>query len=217
MWPSEAWATLIYDVANIALIAGLVIGAIATVLIVWMGNVKETYLKKDLAETTERAAKANERAANLENEAAQAKLELERLKKHLAPRKLDRKAFLKELEGKSKAPVQILFLKDDPDSLNFAQDIEQALGAAGWSVVSRDVIPTPDGVKTRLDIPTTMSVGGQPTGVTVVTNEEDWEGEIKAPRDALYRAFSQAMGRGAGSVHMTCPRGILRIIIGPRW
>src|SRR6266853_3657838 len=34
MWPSEHWASRLYDVANVALIAGLIIGAASTVLVV---------------------------------------------------------------------------------------------------------------------------------------------------------------------------------------
>lgn len=61
MWPSEATAALIYDIANIVLIVGLVIGAVATVLIVWMGNVKEGYLKREVASAHERAAELNQK------------------------------------------------------------------------------------------------------------------------------------------------------------
>src|SRR5271155_3070668 len=51
MWPSEAIAARLYDIANIALIVVLIGGVIATSLVVWMGNVKEEYLKQHLADT----------------------------------------------------------------------------------------------------------------------------------------------------------------------
>ncbi len=66
MWPSEDWASRLYDLANWGLIVGLIIGVISTVVLVWMGNVKESYLKKGLAATNERAAHAEERAASVE-------------------------------------------------------------------------------------------------------------------------------------------------------
>lgn len=68
MWPSEEWASRLYNLANMFLIAGLAVGVISTVLVVWMGNVKEEYLNRDLAATNERAAEAEKRAAqaNLE-------------------------------------------------------------------------------------------------------------------------------------------------------
>ena len=72
MWPSEEVAFRLYDFANWGLIAGLVVGVISTVLLVWMGNVKETYLRRDLATTTAGTAAAIERAGNAGKEAAEA-------------------------------------------------------------------------------------------------------------------------------------------------
>jgi hypothetical protein len=47
------------------LIAGLVVGVVATVLIVWMGNVNEAYLKTDLSCANERAAACTPRSSKL--------------------------------------------------------------------------------------------------------------------------------------------------------
>jgi hypothetical protein len=58
MWPSFETAAWWQDAANIALIGALVIGVIATALVVWMGNVKEEYLRRDLAVTNARAEEA---------------------------------------------------------------------------------------------------------------------------------------------------------------
>src|SRR6266849_412934 len=126
MWPSEAWATWLYDAANIALIVGLITGAIATVLIVWMGNVKEAYLKKDLAST-------NARAAALSNDAAQARLEQERLKAAVAWRRLSLPQYtslVSALKGRH-MKVWVEWVDSDPESTQFADDILRALGAAG--------------------------------------------------------------------------------------
>jgi hypothetical protein len=54
----ESWASRIYDAANIALLIGLVVGLVATFLIVWMGNVKDEYLRKELSDQRERTANA---------------------------------------------------------------------------------------------------------------------------------------------------------------
>ena len=63
VWPlSEALATSIYDAANIGLIVALVGSVIATVLIVWMGNIKEEYLRREVSSAQERAAEANQKA-----------------------------------------------------------------------------------------------------------------------------------------------------------
>ena len=58
MWPSFETAVRLYDAANMFLIGALVVGAIATVLVVWMGNVKEEHLRRDLANTNVRAEEA---------------------------------------------------------------------------------------------------------------------------------------------------------------
>ncbi len=49
MWPSFETAVWLYNAANIFLIGALAIAVIATALVVWMGNVKEEQLRRDLA------------------------------------------------------------------------------------------------------------------------------------------------------------------------
>lgn len=66
MWPSENWASKIYNAANVGLIVGLVVGVISTVLVVWMGKVKETYSKRELANTGLKASAADDHAATVE-------------------------------------------------------------------------------------------------------------------------------------------------------
>ena len=102
IWPSREWSEWLYDSANIALIVALVIGAFATVMIVWMGNKKEEYLKKDVA------------AAQLRGDAAIAKGESDRLErvkieqemlKQLRPRgftKTQFDGFVSSIKGKVK-------------------------------------------------------------------------------------------------------------------
>ena len=79
MWPSEATASLIANIANIALIASLVVGVVSTFIVVWMGNVKEGYLKREIAIAHERAAELNQKAE--EERLARVKIE-----ERLAPR-----------------------------------------------------------------------------------------------------------------------------------
>jgi hypothetical protein len=83
MWPSENFASRLYGWANIGLIVGLVIGVIATILIVWMGNTKESYLAKRVSEANSAAAEANERAENARERAAKLELEALALRKDL--------------------------------------------------------------------------------------------------------------------------------------
>jgi hypothetical protein len=68
MWPSESWASTLYNAANIGLIAGLVVGAISTIMLVWMGNVKETYLRTSLAKTNRQAAQLQLDVAHIQGE-----------------------------------------------------------------------------------------------------------------------------------------------------
>ena len=225
---SEGLATRLNDISNLFLIIGLVIGVVSTVLLVWTGGVKEEYLKRELSLTDERTANANARAARLENDAAQARLELEKLKEKVGPRKLDRQAFHRVLDGQPKAPVEILYVKDDPDSLEFGQEIENDLKDAGWTVLSREPIPTPREGAADSGIPTAMTVGGQPSGVTVVArsiSEEESQATlnsmlgrewIRTPWTVLSVAFQKSMGESKGSSHLTCPEGVLRVIVGPR-
>ena len=72
MWPSEELASRLYNMANVGLIVGLVLGVICTALVVWMGNVKEAYLQKEIADTDQRAALANERAAEAQKTGSEA-------------------------------------------------------------------------------------------------------------------------------------------------
>jgi hypothetical protein len=124
MWPSEDWASRLYDLANWSLLAALVVGAASTALLVWMGNVKEEYLKRDLAATNERAAHAEERAA-------QASLELAKFKtpRNLSPEQQTRiSEKLKAFAGKQFDVALIL----EPEPEGLLPQIEDALKSAGW-------------------------------------------------------------------------------------
>lgn len=72
MWPSFETAVRLYDVANVSLIGALAIGVIATVIVVWMGNVKEEYLRRDLSDTNARAEEAKAASAEANARAAEA-------------------------------------------------------------------------------------------------------------------------------------------------
>jgi hypothetical protein len=121
MWPSSETATWLYDWANIFLIGPLVVGAVATVLIVWMGNVKEEYLRRDLSATNARAVEA---------ELALAKFR--------APR-LPTSEELASLTEKLKPFKGIVFdtglAMDDREQQDFLWRLEPALWDAGWKEV----------------------------------------------------------------------------------
>jgi hypothetical protein len=134
MWPSEKTASSLYDFANIGLIIGLGVGIVATVLVVWMGGVKERYLQQHLAETNERAAQANERASKADERAAQDNLALAKLK---TPRTLnvEQQALISDALkpfGKQQFDVAISVM-DEPKTL--LPMIENALKHAGWQQI----------------------------------------------------------------------------------
>ena len=168
MWPSFETAVWLYDTANIFLLIALAVGVIATGLVIWMGNVKEEYLRRDVAGAHVRAAEANERAAT-------AQLKLENLRKQIGPRIIDRDASLKALEGKPTANAEILFSDDDRDSFNLALQIFGLLKRANWEIESpKPVLRGLDSDRKKWGNPMSqafalMSLGAQPWSVSIVT------------------------------------------------
>jgi hypothetical protein len=212
MWPSFDTASRAFDIANFAFIASLVVGVVATVTLVWMGNVKEAYLRRDVAST-------NERAAKLEKEAATLKLELVRTSRQVGPRMLDWETFEKRLSGKPRARVEILYDRDAPDGQIFATFIGNALERAGWPVDHPQPIPQTTKDASPL-LPKNFAVGGQSWGVTVVTplGERSALDSPDKPAGVLARALLASVPDGAltfGANKDVTP-GTVRIVIGPK-
>ena len=132
MWPTLETAVRVQDIANFLLIASLVVGVICTFLVVWMGNVKEEYLRLDISG-------ANERAAIAIKEAAESKLEQERLRAKLAWRRLNveqHEKLVSLLKPYAGLEVWIGTVKNDPESNLFWKEIVKALNEAGINVVA---------------------------------------------------------------------------------
>lgn len=89
MYLSLETASLIHHWANVALVGALVLGVVATFLVVWMGNVKEWYSQRDIAAMGERVSEANERAGKLEFQAEQLKAETEKSRATIASAQAD--------------------------------------------------------------------------------------------------------------------------------
>ena len=213
------WAVTSLVLTGILAIAG----ALAWYFADQAGAAKDARLKTEIssadargAEANEKAAKANERAATLEKEAATARLKLEELRRQVGPRQLDRQAFLNAIQGQPKARVEIAYLRDDPECFDFAQQIWRVLQAAAWDVSA----PAPIPVASTTD-PTAMAVGGQPSGVTVVSNaatEAELRGKIVTPWTALQAALLQALGKISASAGGSSPPPVdaLRVVVAPR-
>lgn len=144
-WPSLEWATWIFDRASFVLIGSLVIGAGATVAMVWMGIAKEHHW--DLLR--EGAAKEIEgtklEAATANKEAAIARLAAERLRLRFVWRMIDsepRKRISEKMRVFAPQKFSVLtYRNDDPEASNFGANIRSSLEDAGWQFV--DVGPLP--------------------------------------------------------------------------
>lgn len=187
-----------------------------------LGDAKDDQLARDLRGKDKEIANANARA----NEAA---VKLEELRRQTAPRQLNRDAFFKAIDGKPKALTRIMYVRDDPECFDVAQQIYRVLKDAQWDAVSPVPIPSSN-PNLRPDIPIAMSVGGQPSGVSVVAHSLSDE-ELEAsknisfgrawkvtPYTSLSNALLESLGRiggGAGG-SVAPPDGELRIVVAPR-
>jgi hypothetical protein len=145
---SLAWAEFISFWSNWVLIGALVVGVLATYGIVVSADVKEAAFKREIAsagkvaETArENAAKAIERAADLEVKAEQAKeraaaaeLKLEQARRELDIRRLDVRAFESRLQGIAPTRVLVSHSRGDPEARLLADSILAALNRIGWPV-----------------------------------------------------------------------------------
>ncbi len=138
---------------------------------------------------------------------AAAELETARIKKEFGPRNLDWNAFVTALKGAAQVQLEILYVADDSDSMQLAQQIQLACSAAGWGMPTRNPIHRPPGWSE----PLAMAVDGQPSGVTVVSRSP-------TPDDGI--AAAVAAGLGGVSKHTNGPHappiGTVRIVVAPK-
>jgi hypothetical protein len=132
MWPSDETASRLYDLANGGLIVGLVLGVISTGLVVWMGNVKETYLRSRLADTNAMAALANERAAEATHKAEEERLARVKIEERMGGWKLEKDAQSRVTEKLVPFPDTPFDLKVDPNEARFMDVIDRILLEAKW-------------------------------------------------------------------------------------
>ena len=176
-------------------------------------------LERDTAKARQAIVEANARTK-------EAELKLEELRRQVAPRILKRDALIKALEGQPKAPTEIMYLRDDAESFELAQQISLAMEAAGWQITSRLPIPPTSDPQAI----TAMAVGGQPSGVTVVVSgatQEEADASLnamlgkewaKTPFTVLEHALGDALGKitvHAGGQNVP-PEGTLRVVVSPR-
>ena len=124
MWPPEGTASWIYDAANVALVAALATGVVATFLIVWMGNVKEAHLRQALANAT--------------NAAAQANLEAERIKKEVAWREVSasQSGIIRSRLQDTPMQITIAWVAGDPEGSAFARRLAECFQSSGLEITA---------------------------------------------------------------------------------
>ncbi len=144
-------AASVYNWANVFLIGALLVGFVATALVVKMGNIKEAYLKRDIATANAESARAHERAAQAEERTAEAnkKAEEERLarvkiEEKLAPRRLTQEqqsSISEHMSSWAKLPgtkirqsVAVFPSSPSFESAVLADQIAAVLERAGWDM-----------------------------------------------------------------------------------
>jgi hypothetical protein len=173
----------------------------------------------------ERIAEANALAARSNEAAASATLRLEQLRAQVGPRQFDRTAFLDALRGETAGTVDIVYLRNDPECFDVAQQIWRLLQDAGWAVTAP--VPIFDGRHVQ---PAPMNVDGQPSGLTVVASVDDPK-EVDAqgsrfaghawahtPFTTLTYAIERSIGRVATSINgpNRPAHGRIRVVVAPR-
>jgi hypothetical protein len=155
MWPRLETATLISDVANWALVCSLGVGAVSTVLIVWMASVKESYWDVDRERSRENIAQLTAESDRLSAAAEEARSQIAQANAIAAKANLRAEELAKEnLEIRTKIAgrrvdvaqhdILVAILSDTPNDFNiecmsdgesglFASDLFKTLTDAGWT------------------------------------------------------------------------------------
>ena len=183
MWPSRESAELLYDAANIALIVGLVIVFVATVLIVWMGNKKEQYSKIELSQTALLAAQATRIA---EGE----KLARVRIEQRLADRVLTYvqiEAISDKVRPFSGQEYEITTFWDLKEPLAIADRIHTALQLAGWEYLkperTRVILGGREGVRVNVNPAADERTKEAAKSLVTALNGEDIASQLREQGD----------------------------------
>lgn len=217
----ESWKSLIESIAGVL---GLLAATCAVIALI-LSNKVNAIQKKESGEFRLQFEAQKERTANAEAEVL-------RLQKRVSPRIIDGAAFHTYISLLGSVPrpnrVEIMYLKDDPECFSLAQQLYQLIKQSGWNALNPIPIPAADAASFS-DRPTAMTVGGQPSGVTIVAHslseteasaklifpDQDW---IKTPWTVLSNAVMNTLGGvgGAAGGSYAPPEGTLRVVVAPR-
>jgi hypothetical protein len=161
-------------------------------------------------------AKAHAQIADANAREKEAELKLEQLRKDIGPRMFDFGALKRKLDGKPRAPLEILFDRDAPDGAMLATDLYASLRSMGWEAILPGPIPSdpqPDPIISRIT-PKYLWAGLGAWGLAVVASD----GSLVSVRDDLAKAISAAIpGTQVGfGQNRYAPVGTIRILIGPK-
>ncbi|HZK92016.1 MAG TPA: hypothetical protein VFC56_17890 [Stellaceae bacterium] len=217
--PDDTFADIVAKLIADALIGiGLLVEAICIIRAIF-----ET--RREKRESDEKIAEANARAEEARERTAQAELKLEELRRRAGPRNIDHDGFVKEIAGRPKALVDIVYVSDVSDGFWLGKQLERALIAAQWEITSTSPSPLDPGIHPDKEggqlLSAHVAAGAQPSGITVVTSgtldEFLKNPDDNSPQTGLARAISFSIGSVAyGMANPSVPEGTLRVIIAGR-
>ena len=203
----------VFSLATWIGVMALAIGVVCACAIAISGKIRDDTLNLALSESLQKTAEA--------------KLKLEELRVKVAARQIDGVTFQKLLEGKPKAPVEIMYPREDFEAYQLALQFRDILRISEWE--SAEPVPVPPGDVPRLiNQPSIASVGANGAGVTLVISIDSEAqigavGDVKAnsPLNALVVAVSRTLGGVSAAtarpdVFHVPPPGIIRIVVGPK-
>ena len=142
MWPSESTATLIFNVASLVFVGSLAVGVVATVAVIWMGNVKEEYWESDRRTSKEKIAELDTQAEQLRKDTAEANAQAAKAQLELAtfraPRRIEpmqASNISSQIRRFSGIEFDTASAGNDPEQADFLWLLETALLDAGWKQI----------------------------------------------------------------------------------
>lgn len=208
MWPSAETASWLYNLANIGLVIGLIVGVVSTILLVWMGNIKEGYLNRTLADSRERteearaaSAEANARAAEANRIAEGERLARVKIEEKLAPRSITPEQIAglsRRLKPYAGIAIDILQIGESPEITHFRSLIEIPLRAAGLHPLSSTAVGSGSFIGLSVGVLadanssektaatallSALNAEGIVTQNAGIVKREDWPGFIMAAKD----------------------------------
>jgi hypothetical protein len=223
MWPSEEFASRLYDWANVGLIGSLAVGVVSTALLVWMGNVKESYLKTDLGQTKEKAERLENsnltlrgQVAGLERDAADAKtrqaeaeIQLAKVLKKQEPRWIPTGKFVAAFGKAHPGRAFVQYQSGNPEIAMFASgSITPALVASGWHLEKGNPQPIPSAAP--------QGIVAAMSEVFLYTKSKGNPSDPLSPVGGLNKAFTECGFRPTILSNDGLPVDTVLIVIGPK-